>query len=488
MLHWLGVALALGIAGVALAFCVMFVSSLLFFSIRYWRGTLIYFGKTVLMGAMIVPIAGLAVVCAAPALVLWFAVWVKGRLWNLRGRSGSHSNQHEEPDGKHDIVVHLVHGTFEQDAAWTHAGSPMRDEILRQNPSVKFKRFVWSGLNTQRGRREAAEKLARRLEESASNHHYVVAHSHGGNIVRELSHIAPHVATKLRGVNLLSPPFIFRRKITRAGRNFVYLHTFGFALVAQLIFAAMLVPVGWYGLPVFGLTSLVVVLIEVSLSKKFGAQLDKELAQEGPDVDLRDVQILHAIGDEADSILRFVSLLNETCFGIFSQLEATRQKAKSTRPIPYLISLALLTGAAALAWRYTGDEKRYWIGAVGAAFLMVLFAFVKDLRRPSREEQGVLLMAALPVAVLSVWLGAAKSLAYGDWRLLFLPEIFVFSSETPEGSHSILKYAPSTDGALIHSTHAHPDAIRDVASWLHYSLSEKRTASPATCECGRPIT
>ncbi|GAB7217191.1 hypothetical protein OS42_38040 [Dickeya oryzae] len=44
-------------------------------------------------------------------------------------------------------------------------------------------------------------------------------------------------------------------------------------------------------------------------------------------VDFRNVEIYHAIGDEADSGLRFVSSLHEGCFAILSQLKKSSSKS-----------------------------------------------------------------------------------------------------------------------------------------------------------------
>lgn len=84
--------------------------------------------------------------------------------------------------------------------------------------------------------------------------------------------------------------------------------------------------------------------------------------------------------------------------------------------------------------------------------------------------------ASIPVVIVAFYVNAMKSIAYGDWRLVFCPNVFIHSSETPPGDHQILKYAPSSDGTLVHSTHSHESAIRDVASWIWSEI-----------DCGPPV-
>lgn len=188
-------------------------------------------------------------------------------------------------------------------------------------------------------------------------------------------------------------------------------------------------------------------------------------------VNFRDVQIFHAIGDEADSGLRFVSALHEACFGVLSQLKAAGKLAKGKAHWPYMASYAFFIGATGYV-ALASTSSKVWMAASMVGLCSIAVAHFLQMRGPSEDTPQVLVAAALPIATFSFWLGAAKAMAYGDWRLIFCPEIFISSSETPEGDHQVLKFAPQGDGTMVHSTHSHPGAVQNVASWLDDRLGE----------------
>jgi pimeloyl-ACP methyl ester carboxylesterase len=86
-----------------------------------------------------------------------------------------------------DIVLTLIHGTWAPHAPWTLPDSPLRKALAGQlGDRIAFETLEWSGANTHRARREAAQKLRAQLADSiAANplaRHFLVAHSHGGNV------------------------------------------------------------------------------------------------------------------------------------------------------------------------------------------------------------------------------------------------------------------------------------------------------------------
>lgn len=453
-------------AALMIATLAAYGGTLLYVCMRFRRGTLLFVGKSLGIALITVPLAILLVLWGVLAAISWTASRARAKWWRWRGVAEDEASPVDlQAD---DVVVHLIHGTFESDAAWTLPSSPLCQEILAQNPAVKFNRFVWTGFNTQKARRDAAKAFAQVLKSSASQHHYVVAHSHGGNIVKQVSHDEPALKGKVKGVCLLSPPFIYRRRIKRVASRFVLSHSLGFVIMAQLPAAALLMPWGFYNTSIAFAVAIAVVLWESRWARRFQAQLDEELKSEG-EMHFDNLKILHAIGDEADSVLRFTSFLHEACLGLLSQLQATaKQLTPSWGPV-VLSTLGIACGAL-WVWR-SGDEQMWvWIGAMALAAAAIIGHAVFKRVAKIEDEHDLLYMAASPVALLSVWLGAVKSLAYGDWRLLFCPDIFVCTSETPAGEHAVVKYAPSDDGALVHSTHANSEAIQDTAAWLRASL------------------
>ena len=110
-------------------------------------------------------------------------------------------------------VVTLIHGTFASKAAWVKRGSPLCMSLAQSlEVPIIFKTFAWAGANrhaqgTEAGQRLAAQ-LARQLEEAPDAAHFVVAHSHGGNIALYAMKEEPRVAERLRGVICLNTPFV----------------------------------------------------------------------------------------------------------------------------------------------------------------------------------------------------------------------------------------------------------------------------------------
>ncbi|EEP7615121.1 hypothetical protein HCK54_004860, partial [Salmonella enterica] len=118
-------------------------------------------------------------------------------------------------------------------------------------------------------------------------------------------------------------------------------------------------------------------------------------------------------------------------------------------------------------------EEKSWIIVLLVSFVLTSISHIWQRLKPSKDVPHVLLIAAIPVAIFSFWLAVAKAIAYGDLRLIFCPEVFIASSETPAGDHKVIKFAPQNDGILIHSTHSHPEAIINVSEWLYCSENKR---------------
>jgi len=114
-----------------------------------------------------------------------------------------------------DVIITLVHGTWATEASWTQTTSALAKELTEALPTVHFERFIWSGSNSHYSRSSAAIKLRRHIRECtiryATQDHYIIAHSHGGNVV--LYALRDDSTAKcVRGVVCLSTPFINCRK------------------------------------------------------------------------------------------------------------------------------------------------------------------------------------------------------------------------------------------------------------------------------------
>jgi hypothetical protein len=109
-------------------------------------------------------------------------------------------------------VITLVHGTWAPNAAWTRPGSPLRASLeAALDGGVRFRRLLWTGRNRQADRADAASRTRRVLNAGIRAYpdasHFVIAHSHGGNIVRAALQDA-ELQQRVAGVVTMGTPFI----------------------------------------------------------------------------------------------------------------------------------------------------------------------------------------------------------------------------------------------------------------------------------------
>jgi len=120
--------------------------------------------------------------------------------------------------GSAPVIVTLVHGTFAKGAPWTQPGSTLRGEIAtalgEHEQDVAFDVFEWSGRNTHKARVKAGYELADHILKlraaSPGCRHFIVAHSHGGNVAL-LAHKHLPVELHALGVATLGTPFLYAR-------------------------------------------------------------------------------------------------------------------------------------------------------------------------------------------------------------------------------------------------------------------------------------
>ena len=116
-------------------------------------------------------------------------------------------------------IVTLVHGTWARDAAWIRPDSALCKSIhqaaVQNNIQIEFRSLLWSGSNSVRARQEAAQSITKQLKNDlilrSDASHFVVAHSHGGNIVVDALRNSD-VGERISGVVTMSTPFISCRR------------------------------------------------------------------------------------------------------------------------------------------------------------------------------------------------------------------------------------------------------------------------------------
>lgn len=112
------------------------------------------------------------------------------------------------------VVVTLLHGTWAQSATWVLPDSPLCRRLTEAlGERIALMPLRWSGGNTVRARTRAAAALATHLDAVAlqfpTANHYVIAHSHAGNIV--LYTLRQRSNARIRGLACLSTPFLHVR-------------------------------------------------------------------------------------------------------------------------------------------------------------------------------------------------------------------------------------------------------------------------------------
>lgn len=461
-----------GLSGIMLAMLVLFISSVAYYFFTHNKGVLQYIIKTISIGLVTIPVAIILIVA-----LVHYVVWQKGisTAWRFIFPSTKTTTVNDIANAEsEDVIVHLVHGTFETNASWTQPESEMCKSINSRNPNIGISRFKWDGKNSASSRKQAAYQLGMHIDNSPAKYNYIIAHSHGAAIVREMSYLRSDIAKKIQGVCLLSPPFIFRRRIKRTSGTLINLIDISGALAIQLLLAAFLVPLNLYNINYAAVIFFFSIFAEIIISKKYKKEFLQEVesGEHCEAVDFRNVEIYHAIGDEADSGLRFVSSLHEGGFAILSQLKKAQVSHKKLTHWSAVLSYLFYISMSILIWFFYPEEKS-WIIVLLVSFVLTSISHIWQRLKPSRDVPHVLLIAAIPVAIFSFWLAVAKAIAYGDLRLIFCPEVFIASSETPAGDHKVIKFAPQNDGMLIHSTHSHPEAIINVSEWLYCSENER---------------
>ena len=114
--------------------------------------------------------------------------------------------------------VTLIHGTFARETAWVKSGSALRSALeAEMRGAVDFDVFPWDGRNDHQSRQRAAAELAeqmnRAVRDKPDHRHWIIAHSHGGNIAIAAAKQEPG-GSALEGLVCLATPFFaltFRR-------------------------------------------------------------------------------------------------------------------------------------------------------------------------------------------------------------------------------------------------------------------------------------
>jgi Protein of unknown function (DUF2974) len=175
------------------------------------------------------------------------------------------------------LTVTLVHGTFDRDAEWIKGASPLYNELKRhfKEGVVIDNEFKWTGRNNVIARLAAADELAKRIVKTSEEHlnakHYIVGHSHGGNVAIYASQKLVN-SQKIFGIATLARPFLHASERSEKAR---IPDVIGFGLSGVLVtlgYVTNVVHEAWYGeslsiwLNVIGLIILVLIGLTISVN------------------------------------------------------------------------------------------------------------------------------------------------------------------------------------------------------------------------------
>ena len=450
------------------------------------------------------------------------------------------------------VVVTLVHGTFGRlpwtDAGWTRAGSRLRRRLGEAwgsadhaaalddgGKDVVFLPFRWSGMNWPGARYHAARRLRDHFAATAARYpdrgHYVIAHSHGGNVAlyatrdaeREPAPAPDRPNPLPAGIVCLSTPFIAAqpRPVTvfRFAATFSVLLLAVFALVANLMGRVLAPTIARVDPSDTFLYALVLneVWLEFGLcavAAWYATNLLVTLARRRRDritVDaLRTpVRIYRAVGDEASAVLATSSFfawlvtLGWSLASIITIAVAVAFAAPLLLPVGTLLAAERLAGGGFMRGvvAAAARSRRAWAVVVSAGTLLALASWGYLLAGTSfgaADRWYATTVAGLLLAVLAF--SALSGLGHG----FTAPFLEVTAEATPVGSWRVHLFAARAWGdgatgdriaasavataasaasapALAHSAaYADEGVLQAIAAWIADVESRRGSAAPTS--------
>ena len=209
-------------------------------------------------------------------------------------------------------VITLVHGTWTDTKGWVAAGSFLRRALEQSIPNVVFREFSWTSTNTHAARTEAGARLSHFIRAGHAQYpnarHFIVAHSHGGNVALYAMR-DPAARAVVQGIVTLGTPFINvrRRAAGRYADAIAWLMLGTAALLSFLLIDSLNLAWGAFGWLVSAVA--LTVSLKPGLSQRLRdtatrAQSDVDAALQAPPIDPSKLVVLCARGDEAGRWLR----------------------------------------------------------------------------------------------------------------------------------------------------------------------------------------
>ena len=429
---------------------------------------------------------------------------------------------------KVERVITLVHGTFARHAEWMRDDQKLSRGLREELPNTHLSRFCWSGANTHTARLDAGDALATHLrtlvEQFPRAQHFVVGHSHGGNValyaMKEPAsgEGSPVLGDAFSGIITLATPFVALRRrplppVIRASVAFTLF--FAIAMIAYSAFSEGAAQIQYLGfrkwshaisLGVLFLGWFVATAVSVTMyrGRRFPFMrllrlslrwrdrdgerkriLDTELERLQPEQSVMDrLLVVRPLGDEASMGLvvsqffayvqnRIIDTLGSVRGFLLSRREnrsGAAGRSRTARFILFTAKFGILT--LLFIWLASRDSLERDL---------IYFAFVEDILGQTRGEWLYFRMIAVPIMmVLAVYVAFSLASLVGLLGLLFaaipfgLDAMFWnhFASTTVEASPlgssptQIFMGAGSSKGLAHSGIYLDDDAIGQMIEWI----------------------
>jgi len=391
----------------------------------------------------------------------------------------------------------LLHGTWAPGAAWTQPGSALAEGLRRRfGADTRIEALGWKGWNRVGARHRGALALAahlRQLNLAPDQRHFVIAHSHGGNVALYAMR-DEQAAARVSGIVTLATPFLLasrRRFSDRLGMAQVALLTpVALALLAVAGRTADALGGGWAGWIAFFAVAGLLIAALVGLVRAWDRFSDGVVeAMRFGTVASERLLILRSPGDEASVVLltaRALLAVGTVVLTLVAQLsgrvEALLVRSRARPVFGWLLGLGVLAAWAALlwlaSWASTEGAVRVpsavgpwlWLAVAGMALWLLmpiaLHAFEGELELSLMTWHWLLAVVMLAAAILPSllmvvygWQLAVANIAVdvsaeasppGAWRVTTMPSRHAVGDQAaPAMTHSALYDDPAAIAAIV---------------------------------------
>jgi hypothetical protein len=391
-------------------------------------------------------------------------------------------------------VITTVHGTYASDATWVLPDSKLGAALTRWlGPRTVVVPCRWSGGNNPIARDEGQQTLRNHLSTVMRQHpgaeHFIIAHSHGGNVA--LYAMRDDVLRNgVRGVVCLATPFIVARPRLFGGDDAV-LPLAGATIIPMLIvwlLAAWFIPTfGTRGTRELLLTAMLIIGFIVAYVvllawKRFAARLVPMLRLPS-DFPAKKLLLIRAVADEAGAGLAFVQFVSQLNVRAYHLLDRRRELLrdafarweKRRGSVIAALAAGVLTFTGLIVLLTTVLVPSVWSGViviVAAGVLVVLPALM--LARRSRAAAAPLELASYAILFGVICGLSVLLLPFGRHIAAASAFLDVTAEATPPGEWTVRLLAqdpvPIKSGELRPLQHSllydNDEAIGHICAWI----------------------